>query len=473
MTLGGIVILLLLVISLSVFIYLAVITARGWGALHTTMLCFLFIECWVFIFFAAGVHRERISWLKQLKTLEEKSEKAEAETKRLTLGGVDASETLDAVVPAQGALRRMTADRGRVWRRLEFRSFENNLIRLEMTAAKKPTDELTSDPTAPAAPVAAASAGGAESLPANTVVYGFVESTQGDMPVPNFYLGEFSVTESVGGAIAIKPTLNLDKAQLEKLNSGEANFWTLHELLPLDSHTAFVAPGSKPAEGELFGRKDEAETTALFATAPEARREKLIKDYLRDGQRADESDPPSSRWTKIKLIKEYQIDVDSQEEAIATERSFFDKSGRSIDVRLKRGEDGTVKLNPDTEIVVKSEVADDLVSKGIATLIEPIFIRPLNDYQYEFQQNYVRLHETRERFAVYKRETEELAISNKSGQEMISFHQVENQKLASDLGHYRSELVVLDDEIAEATKALTSLKSTLTAMYQSIQTSHP
>ncbi len=48
MSLGGILILVLLVVSLFVFIYLIVITSKSWGILQTILLCFLFIECWVF-----------------------------------------------------------------------------------------------------------------------------------------------------------------------------------------------------------------------------------------------------------------------------------------------------------------------------------------------------------------------------------------------------------------------------------------
>ncbi len=62
MTLGGIVILLLLVVSLIIFIYVLVLSARGWGALHVVLLVFLFIECWIFMIFSAGVLYRRVGW---------------------------------------------------------------------------------------------------------------------------------------------------------------------------------------------------------------------------------------------------------------------------------------------------------------------------------------------------------------------------------------------------------------------------
>ena len=52
MGLGGILILLLLLVSLIVFIYVLVVSARGWGWLHSILLSFLFIECWVLVIFS-------------------------------------------------------------------------------------------------------------------------------------------------------------------------------------------------------------------------------------------------------------------------------------------------------------------------------------------------------------------------------------------------------------------------------------
>jgi hypothetical protein len=472
MTLGGIIIILLLVVSVITFIYLIVVTARSWGVLHTLMLFCLFVECWVFMIFSAGVLYRRGGWLKQAQTLEARAIKAEAETVRLTWGNYEGNpDAQDAVVPVQGELRRLTADRGRVWRNLDLVSQENGLYKLELsTAAASVADDLAA-PEPVAAPAAAPVDVGS-SLPTNLVVYGFAEEAdEENRPLPDFYLGEFTVTQSQGGEVALTPTLPLEPNQLDRIKTGAAQTWTLYELLPLDSHTAFAAQGSQPADDAIFGRMDEETLTGLLANIPDERRDQILQSYLRDGQRAEDSDPPRSRWVRVKLLKEWTVDVDSQEDAIATERGFFDTSGRSIDVRLKRGEEGSVKLSPDEtdRIVLKSEVADDLISKGIAELIEPVYVRPLNDYQEAFNQLFVRIHEIQERITLYQRESAEMAKANQAGQEMISFRQIENQQLASDLGHYRTEIDVLNDEIVEATDKLNNTKSALTEMYRFIQ----
>lgn len=473
MTLGGIIILLVLVASLIIFVYLLVLTARGWGVLHTLLLSFLFIECWVFMVFSAGVLNRRVGWLEQATKLEEKANKSEAETEKLTWGNFEYGADLpNAIVPVQGELRRLTADRGRVWRRLELVSADAGVFKLEMAVPAPPAGDLGADAAAPA-PAAAAPADTGSSLPVNLVVYGFAEEiNEQNQALPTFYLGEFTVTANQAGQVTVSPTLPLEPVQLNKIKSGGAASWALYELLPLDSHTAFAAEGSSPKDGEVFGHMDEEKLAALLQGIPEDRRTKVLQDYVRDGTRGSDSDPVPTRWVLVKLLKEYAIDVDSEQDAIATELGFFDKSGRSIDVRLKRSEEeGGVKLSPDLNkrIVLKSEAADKLIADGIAELIEPVFVRPLIDYQEAFNRSYVRRHEIRERIALYQRETAELTKANQAGQDMISFRQVENQRLASDLGNLKKEVDVLKKETSTAEQLLVSTKAKISEMYRQVQ----
>ncbi len=471
MTLGGIIILLVLVASLITFIYLLVLTARGWGVLHTLLLSFLFIECWVFMVFSAGVLYRRGGWLEQASVLEGKAIKAEAETEKLTWGNFEYGADLpNAIVPVQGELRRLTADRGRVWRRLELRSSDAGVYKLEMTVAAPPAGDLGADPAVPAAAAPAADA--AQSLPANLVVYGFAEELNPEnQPLPTFYLGEFTVTASQAGQVTLSPTLPLEPAQLDYIKTGGAGTWALYELLPLDSHVAFAAAGSSPNDDAIYGRMDEEMLTALLQGIPEESRATVLQNYLRDGTRGNDSDPVPTRWVRVKLLKEYSTDVDSEQDAIATELGFFDKSGRSIDVRLKRGDEGSVKLSPDLNkrIVLKSEEADKLIADGTAELIVPVFVRPLIDYQEAFNRSYVRRHEIRERIALYQRETAELTKANQAGQEMISFRQVENQQLASDLGNVKKEIEVLKKESELSEQQLVATKAKISEMYREIQ----
>lgn len=473
MTLGGILILLLALTSLGLFIYFTVVTAKSWGVLHTILIWVLFIEVWVFMVCAAGVQATRVKYTEQAAKNEKLAEQALAETQRLLWGDFDVNDVnLNAVVPAQGKLRRMTSDRGRVWRAVNYIQTAGNSYELELAAADVgDPDGLGGDPAA------GAPAPTSESLPVDLVVYAFAEELNEDgQPIPTYYLGEFSVTQSQAGAVTVEPTLTLGQNQTDLISNGSASTWTLYELLPLDSHTAFAAPGSEASNDAIFGRMDEETLATLLGNVPEEnnRQQDILNQYTKDGARADDDDPVEAIWIQVEMLKKYDVDVDSQETAIATERGYFDTLGRSIDTRLKRdaeGEDGSVSLSPDTKerIVLKAEAAQPLIDNGTARLVQRIYVRPLNDYEQAFNLQFVQMHDLGERIELFKRESAELTKANALGQEMISFRQVENQKLTSDLANYQKEMAVLNVALNEATQELDSLKSNLSLLYRKLQ----
>ncbi len=480
MGLGGILILLLLLVSLIVFIYTLVVTARGWGVLHTILLSFLFVECWVFIVFSAGVHYRRVRATELAHKNRIAAEQAMAQTQTLLYGDYGVSpDALDAVIPVQGRLRRLTADRGRVWRGLNLLQSSPGAYQLEMSVNdRRPSADPDVLAEEPAAGVAAAKQPTSESLPVNTVVYGFSEQMDANgRPIPEYYLGEFSVKQSQAGQVTLQPTSELYTDQQQRISSGAAASWTLYELLPLDSHKTFAAPGSQSTEEETEGRMDEETIRALFANVPDedGRREKLIDSYLRDGKRASDSDPPETVWVQVNVLKEFEIDVDSKENANATERGYFDALGRSIDSRLKVGESGTVKLTPEMRgklIVLNQEKAAELIASGTVELVQRVYLRPLNDYEEAFISHVVRDHEVTENIALTKRDTEEIRKANQLGQEMISFRQVENQGLQSDLANFQREVVVLNTAVAEATQEYAAFRALIQQLAQQVQANH-
>ena len=330
MGLSGILFILVLLIFLTVFIVMIVKSARAWGALNIVLLSILFIQCWVFMVFTAGVHHERVRATKDAHTQRERARLALAESKRLRYGTVDAPiDSLEAVVPVQGRLERLTIDRGRVWRRLTFVGQQAISIRLNVQTAQVPQDPLAEEP-APAVSVAAGS-----SLPENLVVYAFEEQPDDEgHPLPVFYLGEYRVTrnDAASGEITIESTLPFHPLHQARIAQG-VDSWTLYELLPIDSHSAFAALGAEPNDEYIFGRPDEERIRELLAGVPES----VLDGYLRDGQRASENDRPETIWEQISLLRELQVDVDSDQSADATISGYFDQTGRSIDLRLKRG----------------------------------------------------------------------------------------------------------------------------------------
>ncbi|MEO8269540.1 MAG: hypothetical protein ABI557_07470, partial [Aureliella sp.] len=388
-------------------------------------------------------------------------------------------EDVAAVVPAQGMLRRLTADRGRVWRQLNMLQSAPGSYQLELSAATTKTadeggevDPLAEEPAA--APAALSS----ESLPQGTIVYGFSEQlNEAGQPIPNYFLGEFAVKQSQAGQITLAPTLELTAGQQQYIAGGSATNWTLYELLPLDSHDVFTITSSQASDEEAFGTADEATLRAMLASIPSDNdlQNEIIDSYLRDGKPAEESDPAEDVWVQVNVLKEYQLDVDSRENADATERGFFDASGRSIDTRLKRGDDGLVTLTADTKgerILLPQAVARPLIDSGVLELVRRVYVRPLIDYEEAFVHAMVRKSEVVAATELAQRDQREVEKANQALQEMISFRQAEKQEISSDLGNYQREVKILENAVAGAVAELAAMRTQIQQFYQSIQSLH-
>jgi hypothetical protein len=303
-------------------------------------------------------------------------------------------------------------------------------------------------------------------------VYAFEEKLdEQGYPLPVFYLGEYRVvrSDSASGEMTIESTMHILAMHQARIDEG-SDSWTLYEMLPIDSHVAFSAPGSEPTDEAIFGRPEEDEIRRLLEGAPEA----LIANYLRDGQRALDEDRPETVWEQLNLLTDYEIDVDSDQSADATISGYFDQVGRSIDIRLKRNE--RVILNPaelrDNRIVVTETVARDLVNRGTAERVQRIFVRPLNDYLGLFNRYYAQSFELDERVKYYQYQNELIDQANQNGQQMLARRQKENQLLSEDFSNFQREIQFLNGANEEATQSLQSLKQRLSRLYRALQEHH-
>ncbi len=253
MSLGGILILVLMIISLFVFIYLLVITAKSWGALHTTMLCFIFVESWIFLVFAGRALDKRVTLLKEYTVTKANVDKLNQEVQKLTWGGENVTEAQDAFIPLSGLSRRLTAERGRVWRNVSKMAVDGNRVRLEISPPPPAPAAGAEDPAAGGAAPAAA----LDTIPQNMIVYAFTQGVPNAAPaaapaaeaaspadanaaqppaepapvtdvasgegssaitVPLTYLGEFRITESTPGNVVVEPVTPLERNQVQALN---------------------------------------------------------------------------------------------------------------------------------------------------------------------------------------------------------------------------------------------------------------
>jgi hypothetical protein len=470
MGLGGILFILAVLVSLILFIVFVVKTAREAGPFHIVMMSLLFIECWVFMVFVAGVQHSRVRATKDAKKEADRAAQVTLEVAKLRYGlASDPEEAQDAVIPVQGMLDRLTIDRGRVWRQVTFvkhaKVQDRDQVQLSLQTAQVAAPADPSNPAVPAAPPAAAG----RSLPTNLVVYGFHEQLDAEgRPLPVFYLGEYKVVASdeATGSVTLEGTQTSLPQHQARIAQGTES-WTLYELLPIDSHTAFSAPGSVPSTEAVFGRPDEEKIKELLAGAPPD----VLKAYLQDGQRAADSDSPESIWSLLNLLKELKKDVDSDQSADATVSGYFDNIGRSIDIRLRRSEE--VTLDPSTlkdnlVVVIESE-AKKLIADGTAEQVQRVFVRPLNDYEELFNMNAARDFELSERIKYFQHHSQLIDLANTDGQSMLAERQKEKQLLDSDLSNYKKEIEVLNSAVAEATSEVDVLKKELSRMYQEIQ----
>lgn len=494
MGLGAIFVLLALLVSLIAFVYIVVLTARGWGVLHTILICTLFIECWVFLFFSAGVHYERVRATKDAHKWQRDAALAEQETESKLWGDFSFSaEKQDAVIPLQGQLKRLTADRGRMWRHVEFLQSTASDYQLEVpTPTAAAAVEFVDDAAAPAG------APNSESLPQGLVVYAFSEElvdletltdteesteienlTDVEKSLPTTYLGEFVVTQSQAGQVTLQPTRQLFEEQKQHIADGFAGTWTLYELLPLDSHRAFAAPGSQPNDDELFGRPGTKAIETLFADLPDGLREKAIASYSNDGKLASADDPQEALWVRLQLLKNIEVDVDSGDSANATERGYFDPDGRSIDSRIKRKEgEGPVTLDVEASkgdrIVLKEEAARQY-TEGLdksAEVTATYYVRPLVDYEQAFNNYFVRNELLDEQLTLARRVTDDLTAAEQTARELIIFRQSENQALAFDLSHFTQELTLITKLMEEAESGLAAFRAEMSRLYRSVQSLH-
>ncbi|MFO1063872.1 MAG: hypothetical protein U0892_08425 [Pirellulales bacterium] len=483
MSLGGILFLVVAVVSLFVFIYLIVVTARNWGVLHTIMLCFLFLECWTFMVFTAGVLEKRLHWLKIADDRSRKAVDEEAKSRVILYGAIgQQSDLSQALVPVRAELKRMTFDRGRVWRNADLIDSQNSQYRLRLKSQQPAAAADQAGADVAAAPAAQPAAGQAQaanqdvSLPAEMVVYGFSQKElNATTQVPSKYLGEFAVTESKNGEVLLRPTIPLEPGQRKAIEDGAATMWTLYELLPLDSHESFAAEGSTSSDGYYFGRMDEEALKSLLQGLPEAPENVLaevVERYMRDGTDAKENDLPANVWTLVEMTKDDSVTVNSAEEANATVGGYFDSIGAAVDVRLKQGTEPKVAVKAGTKLLLTQKAAQTLIDNGSAKLTKKIFVRPLNAYEKAFSKNFVHRDDTNKRTLVYQRESTLIDRANQLGQAMITERQVENQKLTADVGQFQKEATFMTAQAQSLSGELEQARAKLVEMYRALHAEH-
>jgi hypothetical protein len=487
MDLMGMIVWLVVVLTLALFIWMMVKSVKEWGALHAVLVSLMFIQVWCFLFFTAGVASRRNGYVKAYDTLRKKVADRERELDQVRTGDkLNPNPDLDSYVPVTKQLERLSVERGRVWRGANVTGLAQNEATLQLGMVA-PVILNPVDPVEGAAPAAANAPAGAPAvdlgITAQTIVHVFGESSDQRGLLPSIYLGEFVVTEVNAGVIKVKPTSVLTAEQIAAIGSGRFPSWSVYELMPLDSHDAFAAEGSKSEDTSIFGRMDLNEIANLLSIDPalataepsglsvkEAIKARVLQSYLNDGARPPEGTPPEQVYVQVEFLKDYTIEVDAQEQRNATEGGFYDLSGRSVDARLKRGEDGAkVSFKQGDRIVFDSSTSNDLGKQDIIKIVTPVFVRSLNDYEYAFREVRRQITAALQDAVLIQRELAEMQKSQGIADNQVRLGQDERFKLDKDFAQYKRELEVIGAEATRLGENVQTTRSEISATFKQIQ----
>lgn len=423
----------LLVVVLIGFFVVVWKASRNWRWFNIVAACISMLLAIAFLFPTAGVLKSRAAWHQLKETLEVQAAQVKSEYRVIKYGDPANPEAGEGIVTLNQRLRKLGLEAGRRWRNLQLQSANQNVVLVQQ---QQPGAAIPEAAPADGEP-AAAPAEPLPLIPEGLVVYGFGETAnENQVMIPTFYLGEFRVDASTPNQVTMTPTGPLEQQQIQAINSPRGRSWTLYELLPLDGHDPFIAEGSTSSDDNVLGRVDEELVTKLLRDKV---RPETLQSYLRDGEGATTQDPPASRWTKIEFLKNYEDQVDSPDARGALDSGFFDGTGRSVDARLQRGEDGKVKFKKGDQIVLKEEAADQLIADGTAKLVFEYYLRPLNDYRYILRRIRLRLTELADRTKELEIEKGLLEQSIAKSAAMSVVNQDIKNKLEQDLAQFGVE----------------------------------
>ena len=493
MELASIIFLAFVVIVLALLIVALVKGYPAIGLPHTIILSLLFVLSLVFVFFSAAVQQKRVAGVVRYEKAKQRNLQLLEDIERTKLGELTTPTTDVAnLMPLLAELDRLNQTRGRVWRNAVPRGWADGVA----TVALQPPGAVGAGgpgglpPGIPAPPPAAAEGEAAETaapqeLSPQMVVYVFGEGPRPEdgLIVPQFFLGEFFVTESGGGVATLRPTLELSDAQQEALQNARYPRWSIYELMPQDSHHAFAVPGSEPTIDEIFGRMDPERISRLLElplellekpisemTIDEMIKADVLRSYVLDGQRAPELTPPRNQWLRIKFLAETEVQVDSGESRNAIEGGYFDSSGRTVDERLKRGPGNEkVTFRPGDEVIFPYERASELIDRGEAELLQRYYVRSLNDYAYLFKEMRRRQEKTVQDLERVRREAARIKETDELGRAQIVAKQAERKRLNDDLGQLRVEQQVATAEVERLAGQVQEVKTELSGLFRRSQ----
>lgn len=467
------------------FLFLVFMFTKTWRWFTVVCAFFVFCAAVTFCVYAAMSHRTHMAWRAQEAKNRAQAEKLEAEYELLLRGDlskyVQERRTINAL---NAEFSRTIFDRGRVWRECTPQA----------PAADDTVTVSTVRPGAEATP---------NQIVAQTILYAFAEaeapaevSLPAGSKLPVFYLGEFSATAVTDNSVTLTPTIPLDGIQKNALRQAGAT-WALFEIMPVDGHNYFAQDPAARAnwsesadEQPIFGQMDAEFLSKLIPPPPrypnqsdESYQQMLqahqvvLDSYVRDGKRALDTDLPEYTWIKVRFTADKEIDVDSAATlgGVTESQKFFDRGLAEIPMLQRRSmstdpnqpaEDNPAKFKTDDLGIFPAEAANSLIAEGVCERIEPIYVRPLNDYEYAFRAVYHRMVRLQDDQRRTERNTGQLNEALQRNLTQIAFREEEKRKLQEDLGKFTYEREQVTTYLAALEKAVSDTKAELSRLYR-------
>lgn len=410
------------------FIFLLVMCWKTWRILHILSAFFVFAAVCAFLAFASFVLKTQAAWRDHYEAHKVAIAKKEVEQSKLLQGDLIAvQQTEECIRSARAKLDDEELDRGRVWRECTpMAAVDPDTFRVKTVPASQPAGQVP-EPS---------------HIAVQMVLYAFAEKDNKDgWRVPGYYLGEFAVDEATDTEVTISATIPLDPDQIQRIQQGGAT-WALYEVMPVDSHEAFAQMDA--AEKRLVGMSKEAlaEYFPNVFNWPPEQYDKFLDTFVRFNRDVTDKDSPDDTWVQVKFLKKHTIPVDSDtaQSLLEGEARYFDSSGRAVEARLRRGEDGTVTFEIGDTGFFDLDSATTLIDDGICEKIKPVYRRQLHDYARFFREAYYRHRELDESILRQKRDTEILVGLKTNVEAQAAAKQTDKDKLASDLIGFRTEL---------------------------------
>ncbi len=436
------------------FIFLLVMCWKTWRFTHIFFSFLTFAGCLTFLVFASLVLKTQNAWRTHFEAYSKEIEKAEVEESKYLHGDLLATaQAAESTRSMRADLSREVTDRGRVWRECTpVNAVDADTFRVRTVPASLPQN-ATQRPNG---------------IAPQTVLYVFVEKENAEgWRVPAAYVGEFSVDAATESDVTISAMLPLDPDQAQLIQQPAT--WALYEIAPLDGHEVLAEMDA--GEKMLVGLEvDELRSYIPKHTAwSDDEYTQFLEQYYRFNREATEDDPPENTWVLVKFVKAHSIVVDSdaQQSLLEGDGRYFDSSGRAVEGRVRRGEEGTVEFEVgDTAIFDLDTAENTLIAQGICEKVKTVYRRSLHDYERFFRESRNRFIDLADSTARVQREVDTLRAVKAMADQQVAYRSDEKVKLEKDLIGFRREQVEATAYAAAVDKAWKETVLKLSTLYR-------